>query len=415
MFWRKSIYIVLFILLLVLLVSIGIFAGWTIMHDKSTQDSWIHYLFVEIPREVFLRILVEQQLNSNIILIIIPMILLSIVFSFISIFGLSVFVLLSLAKNKKKTHLVGKLDIFYRDLIIDFLINDSQIALSELREAKTNLAKKIIIEQIINLKKTIIGNSADKLRTLFIELGYDRYVTRKLNSIFWHVKVENIRILSVMLIEGVSKKIGKFINSENPILRMEAQLALINLDRENPYQFLEILEYPLTEWDQVNIYDTTVRNSLILPDFAGFLETPNKTVTIFSLKMIGAFKQKHAYEQVKPLVNNPNEKISRQAIQTLGELNNTETIAFFSKLFPLQSPENKVAMIRSISKIGGNEAITFMEEKLYDDEFDIQMESSKALYNLQLKNKAYLEKVVTETNNENLATIFKHLTDRRIK
>ena len=405
---------VLFVLLLVLLISIGLYTGWTIMNDKTTQDSWLHFLFIEFPRDVIAKTL-NQQLDSHIVMIIIPLILLSITFSFISIFGLSVFVLLSLAKNKSRTYLVDTLNVNYRELIIDFLVNDSQKALDELKDAKKDLAKKIIIGQIINLKKNIIGDSADKLRTLFIELGYDRYVTKKLYSIFWHIKVENIRILSIMYIEGVSSRIAKFLNSENSILRMEAQLALINLNRENPYQFLETLEYPLTEWDQVNIYDTTVRNSLILPDFAGFLGTHNKSVTIFSLKMIGSFKQKAAYEQVKNLVNNPNEKISKQAIQTLGELGNTDVIALFHELFPIQNLENKIAMIRSMSKIGGDEAITFMKEKLYDDEFEIQMESSKALYNMQLENHELLEKVVSETKNENLTTIFKHLTDRRIK
>jgi hypothetical protein len=414
MFWRKTIYMVLFVLLMVLLISIGLYTGWTIMNDKTTQVSWLHFLFIELPRDVIANTL-NQRLDSNTVLILVPIILLSITFSFISIFSLSVFVVLSLGKNKSRTHIVDTLNVDYRELIIDYLFNDSQKALDELKAAKKDLAKKIIIGQIINLKKNIIGDSADRLRTLFIELGYDRYVTRKLNSLFWHVKVENIRILSIMYIGGVSSRIAKFLNSENSVLRMEAQLALINLNRENPYQFLETLEYPLTEWDQINIYDTTVRNSLSLPDFAGFLGTQNKSVTIFSLKMIGAFKQKVAYGQVKNLVNNPNQKISRQAIQTLGELGNTDVIALFRELFPLQNLENKVAMIRSMSKIKGDEAITFLKEKLYDDEFDIQMESSKALYNMQLENQEHLEKVVSETNNENLITIFKHLTDRRIK
>ena len=415
MFWRKTIYIVLFILLLLMLVFIGLYAGWTIMHDKTTQDSWVHYIFIEFPRQVILKTLINQRLNSSVILVVMPLILLSIALSLISIFSLAVFVLLSLAKNKSKTQLTDTLNEYYRELIIDWLVNDSPKALEELEAANTNISKKIIIGHLINLKKNIIGDSADKLRTLFIHLKYDQFVLKKLDSEYWHVTVENIRILSVMLIENVTSKIAEHLEAENPILRIEAQLALINLNRENPYQFLETLEHPLSEWDQVNIYDITTRNSIKLPEFPAYLGTKNKSVILFCLKMIGVFKQKAAYEQVKNMAINPDQAISYQAILTLGELGNVEVITLLRELYPTQNRENKIAIIRSMSKLRGEDAITFMKEKLYDKDFDIQMESSKALYMMQIENQAQFEKIVSETDNENLTTIFKHLTDRRIK
>ena len=385
------------------------------MHDKTTQISWIHFLFIEIPHKMIYGTLVHQQIAPKLIMIFIPVILLSILVSFISILVLTVLVMLSLAKNKKRTHLFQKQNSHYRDLIIDYLINDSQSAFTEMEKAKSDFSRKIIIRQLIDLKRDIIGDSADKLRTLFIHLHYDDYVSKKLNSIFWHEKVDNIRILSIMQIEKALSQISKYLDSENPILRMEAQLALVILNRKNPFAFLENLEHTLTEWDQLNIYDITVRNSIKSPDFTLYLKTKNKSVTIFSLKMIGVFKQKEAYEQIKNLVSDPNESISLQAILTLGELGNPDVIASFKEIYLKQKSENKIAIIRNMAKIGGNEAINFLMEKLNDDEFDIQMESSKALYLLHPGNHTHLEKVISETNNENLTTILKHLNDRRIK
>jgi hypothetical protein len=415
MFWRKYIYIVLFLILLLVLVFVGLYASWTIMYDKTTQDSWIHYLFIELPHRVIYITLAEEHLDSALIMIIIPVILFTIVLSFVSIMVLTVLVMLSLAKGKKQTHLTGLMNTYYRELIIDFMVTDSQPALKELEGAKTEISKKIIIGHLIDLKKNIIGHSADKLRTLFIHLHYDEYASKKLKSIFWHVKAENIRILSIMFIENATLKIAKFIDSGNAVLRMEAQLALVNLDREHPFYFLENLKHYLTDWHQLNIHDCAVRNSIKVPDFTIYLGSRNKSVTIFCLKMIGAFKQKMAYEKVTDLVKKPDDAISLQAIKTLGELKTAQTIKLFKEIYPHQNPEHKIAIIRSISKLKEDEAITFLIEKLYDEDFDIQMEASMALFKMQLENNTHLENVISETSNENLTTILKHLTDKRIK
>lgn len=415
MFWRKYIYIVLFVLLLLVLVLVGLYTGWTIMNDKTTQDSWIHYLFIELPRRVIYLTLAEEHLDSRLIVLIIPMVLFTITLSFFSILILTVLVMLSLARGKRRTRLTLQQNNHFRELIIDYLANDSPSALKELEAAQSSLSKKIIIGHLIDLRKNIIGNSSDKLRSLFIHLHFDVYVANQLKSIFWHVKAENIRILSNMNIENAAEQIKKYTDSAYPVLRMEAQLALVNLEREHPFSFLADLKHYLTDWHQLNIYENVVRNSIKVPDFTQYLDSKNRSVIIFSLKMIGAFKQQSAVEKVAGLALSPDDAISFQAIKTLGELKNNDTINLFKEIYPLQKHQNKVAIIRSASKHKESEAITFLTGKLYDEDFEIQMEASKALNNLQPDNRFHLEKLMVETPNENLSTIYKHLNDNRIK
>lgn len=141
--------------------------------------------------------------------------------------------------------------------------------------------------------------------TLFLRLRSQKHVQQKREVV--EENLESVtRYFEIMqlypnLSEEVSNKLGKTnldygfvhdeiercLNSSNEILRMEAKLAWIRLDIDDPLSFLDKLEHDFTPWEQLHVFEMIKRNKVTLPDFSRWLNSPNETVVLFCRRMIG--------------------------------------------------------------------------------------------------------------------------------
>ena len=100
--------------------------------------------------------------------------------------------------------------------------------------------------------------------------------------------------------------IYKALNSSNEILRMEAQIALVRLSDDNPFEFLSHLTRPFSLWEQITLHELMIQHQI---DPSRHLKngctSPNPTVVMFALRMIREFKQKDAEDDVKKRCNIP--------------------------------------------------------------------------------------------------------------
>lgn len=115
------------------------------------------------------------------------------------------------------------------------------------------------------------------------------------------VIIDEILQLYPNLSEKISSKLGKTrldhryvhnemercLNSSNEILRMEAELAWIRLDIDDPFSFLDKLGQDFTPWEQLHVFEMIKRNKVTLPDFSRWLNSPNETVVLFCRRMTG--------------------------------------------------------------------------------------------------------------------------------
>jgi len=92
-----------------------------------------------------------------------------------------------------------------------------------------------------------------------------------------------------MDITEANDKISKSLKSKNDILRMEAQLALIRLNEDDPFGFLDHLTHHFTLWEQLNVYELITLHNLPIPEFSRWTTSNNKSVVIFALRMIQVF------------------------------------------------------------------------------------------------------------------------------
>ncbi len=340
-----------------------------------------------------------------------------IAYSIVSMIILLFFILLDREKRKRKYKKISRLKERYQSAILDYLyeedIDGTSIQLIE-EEATTNFNRRILIDEMIDLSVNIKGGVAERLRELYYMLSLNEDTMQKVRSRRWHIRIKGFRESSFMSIDEARPFLIKNLDSKNNVVRSEAQLALVRLNEDDPYGFLDYLQRPFTLWEQTIIHETIVYHGLNIPDFKRWLHSPNKTVTIFAIKMILAFKQKEAYNEVKELLYSSDEDIRHYSIKTLGKLEIEPVQTVFKEIYPGEIHKNKLALLRALVNYKNEANIPFFKAVLEDEEnVWLQVEAAKGIREVGDKGELELQLLLKSEEYRSYQIILKHVLDKR--
>jgi HEAT repeat protein len=324
------------------------------------------------------------------------------------------------ARQIETEHLMEQFEM----LLFDYLTseNHEEIYRKIARIAATGFTREILIAQMRELSKSMnmtmtIGVNEEartQLRELYYRMHLDQDSIKKLYSPKWHIQIKGFRELAFMGVSEVSSKICQSLNSKNKILRMEAQLALIRLNREDPFEFLDHLTHPFTLWEKLSVYELIAIHDLPVPQFLRWTDSPNNTVVDFALRMIQVFKQTHAVPQVIKCLEHPDRDIRRTAIIVCGELQLRETLTHLKQMYKNEEYGNCLTIIQAMSKMPDESMLGFLKLVLdKEDDVQLQIESAKAISKMGETGISALVKLM-KSEYKNYQIIIRHVLDKRI-
>jgi hypothetical protein len=203
--------------------------------------------------------------------------------------------------------------------------------------------RQILINELMDLHNNLHGEVGDKLKDLYFNLGLHKDSLHKVYRGRWDEKAKGFGELAQMDVKDANEKIRSYVNSKNPVLRMESQVAMVKLSEEHPLAFLDNLHHELSYWEQINIYDTIVFHSLTIDSYEIWLDNKNQSVVVFALRMIGLFKHVHSADKVRELLFSQNSEIALAAIEAMKSLEMAEYIDDMILLY--QSETHKLVNI----------------------------------------------------------------------
>jgi tetratricopeptide (TPR) repeat protein len=310
-----------------------------------------------------------------------------------------------------------KLREIYQELLVDFLFSDENNATIIKRFQKvisSDFNRKILIDQMIDLSINLTGDAKDKLRNLYLSLSLDQDSIQKVYSSKWFIKVKGFHELAFMDITDANEEIIRCLHSNNNILRMEAQLALVRLNHEDSFGFLDYLEKPFTLWEQLTIYETIMFHNLPIPQFDRWLFSKNKSIVIFATRMIDIFKQKEAYQNLFWLLVNEDSEVRNHTIMVIGNLKVKEALPHLKRLYKTENYANCIAIIQAISKMADDSVLNFLKLVVdKEDDVQLQIEAAIAINNAGENGRLALEKLL-KSDYKNYQIIIKHVLDKRI-
>ena len=335
------------------------------------------------------------------------------IFNFIVV---TVIVFISRIRKNRKEIKIKKLENEIQNLLAEYLFDpDSEVsALNKLKNISSTFKRGILIDEIMKLSVDMSGETLDAIRHLYFTMTLDKDSLKKLNDRRWHIRVKGCRELTRMKAFKAKDEIEKMLNSKNEIIRMEAQIAMIELNEENPYYFLEKLSKPFLSWEQLNVHVLIQRNGYEVPDFNKWLKSPNETIVLFAIEMIRIYKQISNAPRLINFFEHPNLKLREAAIKAVGEVGYVDCLPDLRRIYNYSDDEFKTIILKSMIQIPDDNNKDFLKnilESKADKRF--KLEAAKAMSSLGVRGQVELKKF-TQSSDEELVSIVNHVFDNRI-
>jgi len=342
-----------------------------------------------------------------------------IVYSLITMLVLLTIILLNRGRMKREEEIREQLKEDYQLRLMDYLFESSKRdrAYEELSEIASNrFNRQILIDQMMDLSINLKGELKEDIKRLYLSLGLQKDSLWKVYHKKWHHNVKGYRELAFMNIREANEQILQSLNSNNQVLRMEAQIALVSLSDDNPYHFLHDLKKPLSVWEQITLHEMLVQNNLAPPAFKQWFTSENTSILIFSLEMLAWFEQKGHGKELMALFEHENDQVRNTAYKVAGELGLKSTLAPMKRLYPGENFRNKLSILQSFARMPHERHLGFLK-KVLDDEENVQLQiaSTKAMENTGEPGISMLIRLMkSKSEYRNYQIIIRHVLDGRI-
>lgn len=250
---------------------------------------------------------------------------------------------------------------------------------------KQKFARQELLQELKRLRNSLSGQPGDNLEMLYRQLGLAEVSARSLRSRQWYRKTKGIQELAVMNQTKYTDEIYPLTNHPHPVVRMEAQIALVFLQQYQGLHFFERLVYPLTEWHQMKLLQLLATQPLPAEaEVLRWLRSPNASVVQFTLKLIGEQHASSFQEDVIACLHHPKEFVCRQAIMCLGDIPSTLAAKALQNFFGLITNTNlRLTILAELSKTGTTDDLPFLQELLQAPDAEIRLAAEKVFHHLQ--------------------------------
>lgn len=290
--------------------------------------------------------------------------------------------------NKKRTFFyTERVRLLLESWISQVIMEEAEESIEESKKIhrvlRTRTAKQFAIDELILCKKNFSGAVSENIVALYLELGLKKYSLDKLlNKNKWHIKAKGIQELYLMDQKDVLKNIYKNTNSENEFIRMEAQTGVIHLTGFPGLRFLDVISYPLTEWqqlkllEQLRLYPDKEDLSDRIPEW---LLSKNPSVVVFALKLADDYQVFSIRTQVINCLVHPEKEVRSQAIRTLIRLADEKTPSILLGYFSKETFVNKVFILDALRSLATPDETDFLIGLLEDENDTIKLKAAIVL------------------------------------
>ncbi|MBV9989239.1 MAG: hypothetical protein JO301_16285 [Chitinophagaceae bacterium] len=234
-------------------------------------------------------------------------------------------------------------------------------------------ARVYAIDELVKCKKNFSGTVAETVVQLYTQLGLKKDSLKKLSSRKWYVKARGIQELYLMDQMDVLKTIYKNTNNRHEFVRMEAQTGIIYLSGFPGLRFLDVISYPLTEWQQIKLLEQlrlTPQKQDLTEFIPRWLQSKNDTVVVFALKLADEYQLFAIIDDVVDCLVHPSDRVRTQAVKTLVKLADHNTPGILLGYFRKEKFTNRSLMLDALATMA-TEAQTDILLSLLDEENNI--------------------------------------------
>lgn len=238
--------------------------------------------------------------------------------------------------------------------------------------------RHVVVSTLLRLRNEISGEMAESIQKLYFQTGLINYALSSLKSKKWYVVAKGIRELAQFHVKEVYKDIVILVNHPKKEIRKEVQLYLVNLFHFEGLKFLDVLQTPLSEWDQIQLLEVLQRfDEQEIPDINPWLKSTNDSVAVFAIKLAKIYNQFEAKDTLLELLSHPQKKIRVEAIHVLSHLQVFEAKEALKSNFDKLSLEEQIAFFKLLENVFETSDESFLLKHIQHKNFEIKVSALK--------------------------------------
>lgn len=314
---------------------------------------------------------------------------------FIIIVSLVIYLKFLINSLRKKEELTAKYEKEYESYLISYLYagnkeedsnSEQQLIINYLKKCITNPFKReIVVSTLSKLKNEISGKIAESIEKLYFEIGLMNYSLPKLRNKKSYIIAKGIRELMQFNAKKVHDEVMIHINHSEKEVRKEVELYMVNIFHFEGLDFLNGLQTPLSEWDQIELLEILQKfNNPEIFNIKQLLNSSNDSVVIFALKLAKIYNQFDTKDELINMLDHENPKIRMNAIHVLNHLNVIEAKEVLKSNFNERSQEEQIAFFKMMENLYESSDEPFVLKHIHHENFEIKVSALKILKTINI-------------------------------
>lgn len=260
--------------------------------------------------------------------------------------------------------------------IIEYKIMETIVGSDTNRERDQEFSKHLkepsfralFLEVLVDSDRKFSGAAKEAINGLFYDFKLEDEAWRKLRQRKAYLVAGGIQELAAMNVEAAIPEIKAKLNDERMAVYQEAQYAMVSFLGYEGLGFLEHVDKPLSDWQQLRLlYSIHQLPELSDAQVYNWLKSTNDSVVIFTLRLIRKFRLLSMYTAVHDLLGHPAIPVRVQAIRSMQAIENSATISQFIACFDQQPIDVQLEILKSMKVARSRESEDFLKEQLWNN------------------------------------------------
>jgi hypothetical protein len=263
------------------------------------------------------------------------------------------------------------------------------------RWLSNSFARNVLVRELVTTVKNMSGTAASNAGWFYAYAGLDKDSLARLKKGSWHIKARAIRELAHLKQKQYIAQIYRHTNNRNEYVRNEARVAIVQLTGFEGLRFLDIITYPLTEWEQLCLlHELSLHPIKSFVSANRWLQSSNISVVEFCLNLIETYKLYDLYEDVVSCFTHPDKKIRKKAIEVVKEISRPDTPSLFAQRLDDEEEEVQKTIIEVLQQIGTENEIDVLTNYLHHPSDELKAGSALAIGKISAKGWSALEEKI---------------------
>lgn len=251
------------------------------------------------------------------------------------------------------------------------------------KNVKSNIAIEMFFRVIVQTQNLI----SEDFRYKFTQLIEDAKISKRLKYFLYSrdisKKIIAFKIASYLGINGYERQISKYITSKNYALRYESIVAYVRLSETNNLDFLLTQKYHLSKLTINSIYNAIDRSLKVnSTNYQEMIKSPSSRVSVTGSLLVSGNENRDQRELVKSALED-NDELLREVAWELYTSNEQSAvdIDFLLSKYKTESQENKLHIMKALSKVGLTDRITeFLDTVIKNDSILLKVYALRMLF-----------------------------------